>query len=177
MTRPKFPDPATVYGLKSKRDGRVRFIGQTTDLPRRCYQQWLVKAKASRSGAVLDWIRAETAAGFVVIMSIIVEAGTVDETLRKVRARAADLGYDLLDQKIRARKRRRVGKLMSAETRAKIAAARRGTKHSVETKSKIKKALLASKRNRVGPVYYPMQRPALWREGLNLALADLAALM
>lgn len=136
------PIPATVYGLKSTRDNRLRYIGQTQNDPISRYYKHMASAKKGEGGKVGAWIRGEMADGFKIRQTIIVEHGVLDETEIEVIRRARASGYDLLNYhkgggwnypEIKTTP-------MSAATRAKISAAQKGKKASEETRAKLRAA-------------------------------------
>lgn len=138
----KLPDPATVYGLKSTRDGRIRYIGQTQENPVRRLSNHKRMARQGAGGKVGEWMRNEMADGFEVRMSIIVEAGTLNETERLVIEKARAEGYDLLNTRDGGgvKVERRGPPPISASTRARLSKAAKGRKHTAETKAKLSAA-------------------------------------
>jgi hypothetical protein len=133
------PEPATVYGLLSTRDSRIRYVGQTTGLPEWRLKNHMQSAKTGKSGAVPEWIRNEIAAGHAVHMRVIVEAATLNETEVEVIEILRAAGYDLLN------KRRGGGSIAgdrpcakaTIETRRKLSEKARGRTKSPETRAKI----------------------------------------
>lgn len=133
------PAPATVYGLKSTRDNRLRYIGQTQGEPSRRYYRHMHDARCGAPGKVAAWIRNEVAAGFTIRQTILVEHGILNETERAVIERARATGYDLLNVHNGGGtgKDGRIGKAPSDKTRRKMSAAGRGRRHAPETKAKL----------------------------------------
>lgn len=127
----------TVYTLKSSRDGKIRYVGQTTDLPEARYRSHMASARRAR-GVLGRWMQAEIGAGYKILMGIVTESGVLNETERRVIARLREAGYDLLnatrgggtvlDRRYRP---------MTAEHKRKISEAMRGRKHSAEAKIKL----------------------------------------
>lgn len=133
------PAPATVYGLKSTRDHRLRYIGQTQGEPSRRYYRHMHDARRGAPGKVAAWIRNEVEAGFTILQTILVEHGILNETQRAVIERARVTGYDLLNVHNGGDtgKDGRIGKAPSDETRRKASAVGRGRRHAPETKAKV----------------------------------------
>ncbi len=146
MSTEKFPEPATVYGLYSTRDNRVRYVGQTTGLPEWRMGRHRADARAGKTSAVAVWMRKEIEAGFDVAMQVIVEAGTLNETEILVIAAMRAEGRDLLNVNAggRCKAGDRTNKPVSDETRRKISAAHKGKAVSAEVRARMSESKRAS---------------------------------
>ncbi|HTE37527.1 MAG TPA: NUMOD3 domain-containing DNA-binding protein [Reyranella sp.] len=140
MTRPKFPKVVTVYALESTRDRRVRYIGQTAGFAKDRLTKHLKQARVGRTGILNNWMRAEIAEGFAIVMTVIAEAGTRDETAQRLFAAA---GCDLLVEPRPAGHgpRANFARVVSAETRERLSAAGTGRFHTEATKKKISRSM------------------------------------
>lgn len=99
-------------------------------------------ALAKKSNGVLaKWMREEIAAGHTILMGIINENAQLNVVERQVIARLRSLGYDLLNKHDGGGLvvDRRYAP-MSDETRAKISKARKGKRHTEETKARMREA-------------------------------------
>lgn len=145
MLEEEFPEPATVYGLLSSRDDRFRYIGQTTGLPNMRFNRHMSGARHGKTGAVNDWIREETAAGFNVEMRILDEAGTLNETECEFIAILRAAGYDLLNKFAGGGTSVQADRTVCVlpEARRKMSAAAKGRRQTEATKKKIGKAVSA----------------------------------
>lgn len=136
----EFPEPATVYGLYSTRDGRIRYVGQTTGLPEWRFSGHKAAARKGARGAVNEWMRAEVADGHEVKMRILDEAGTLNETEREYIAILRAAGFELLNVNVGgggAKAGDKSSKPMNDEHRRKLGAAAKGRRHRPESKAKI----------------------------------------
>lgn len=142
----EFPEPATVYALYSTRDGRIRYVGQTTGLPEWRHSGHKQAAKAGKGGALNEWMRGEVAVGFDIGLHVLDAAGTLNETEREHINILRAAGYDLLNKRdgggAVAGDRR--CKPMAPEHRAKIAASAKGRAHSVAARAKMATSARAS---------------------------------
>lgn len=137
------PEPATVYGLMSNRDNRVRYVGQTQGVPQWALDAHLASARKGKAGRLNDWMRDELAAGHRLDVVAITDAGVWNETVHALIAEMLAAGIDLLAVP------RRVGKAsetasVGQEAREKMAALAKGRRHSERTKAKISAASSAT---------------------------------
>lgn len=139
MRNDRFPVPVAVYGLLSTRDNRIRFIGQTTGLPEHSMRTQVQKAKDGVTSPVATWCRHEMEAGYRINMRLLVEHGTINETLAEVIASAPRNGWDLLNvHSFRSDTGKdRVRKQPGQKTLLAMKASSTGRKHSDDTKAKI----------------------------------------
>lgn len=98
VSKEDFPETATVYGLCSTRDDRVRYVGETIGLPNTRFYRHVSQARKGAKGAVNEWIRGELAAGFALKVMVLVEAGTLKQTEKEVIATLRASGHDLLNK-------------------------------------------------------------------------------
>lgn len=146
----QFPVPATVYGLFSTRDNLIRFVGQTTGLPEWSVRKLIQKARTGVTSPVATWCRGEMEVGYEIRMQIIVEAGTINETMRDVVASAERRGWDLLNVRPTRRDtgKDRNHKKFDQATRQRMKSSSIGRKHSADTKAKIGESCRDSARRR-----------------------------
>lgn len=153
----------TVYGLSSSEDGKIRYVGQTTEpLSKRLIHHHYDAKKLTRIHKS-NWIRSVIERGFKVQIIPLQEEAPLHaaeiEWIAKLRAQGYDLvnttnggegvfGYRKTPEqlaawaaKMRGRTSPRKGVTLSEETRAKISAAQIGKEIPVETRMKISAAL------------------------------------
>lgn len=85
-----------VYGLKSSRDGEVRYVGQTTRSTSRRLTQHMYYAR-SRETAVHHWIMREIEHGFKIELAVLVSEAVFNTTEQEVIAECRRMGARLLN--------------------------------------------------------------------------------
>ena len=136
MTPETLPEPATVYGLASSQDNRVRYVGQTRGVPQWALNAHLTSARKGKAGRLNDWMRKELAAGHSVDVVVITEAGVWNETANALIAEMLAAGIDLLGFPRETGRTSEVAPV-GPEVRAKLSALAKGRHHSEQTKAKI----------------------------------------
>ena len=145
------PIPATVYGLFSSRDSKLRYVGQTTETPEQRLRSELLAARKGRSGALRKWIRAELSAGYLIQLQVIVEHGDLNVTVFKIVDLLRAEGCDLLNTITRkVAQPSKPAKEFGPEQRRKMSEAAAKRRHSDRVKAKIGTSRRAYRRRVIG---------------------------
>lgn len=132
------PVPATVYGLFSSRDSKLRYVGQTTETPEQRLRSELLAARKGRSGALRKWILAEQSAGHSIQLQVIVEHGDLNVTVFRIIDMLRSEGCDLLNTITRkAAWPLKPAKEFGPEQRRKMSEAAAKRRHSERVRAKI----------------------------------------
>ena len=129
---------ATIYGLASSRDGRIRYVGQTAATLQTRFRSHDNACRNGKVGPLYNWMRKETTHGYTVFYFEIERDAEYNSAERRWIAWYRNHGASLLNQTDGGMGN--VGYVVSDETRQRMRAARIGKKLNLTAEQRQKLA-------------------------------------